>query len=363
MNFKVLTACVVLLSTHIALSAQVNHKRFLVKSGHLEMKVEGISEGIRTIWFDNYGRQYRDELKVVTTTEIFGMKSVEETHTLSIVNGEEFYSVDLLSGTGTKHTYGVPAEFYQAYDQMSEEQKNQFADEIFSDLGGTKLGTTNMLGRKCDLIKVLGVTETIYKGVVLKTKVNLLGKKNTETATLFKENISVPASKFSPPQNIDWTDLNSAEGQFSDLDGEYYNDSYDDEDDSEAIPVSYPFESFKKATQNIEFNGYKKAMAMSMDGQHITTYMKSMNENFMIVASSIENIQSQDYGDELARYQHFKHNGNDMYLGNATGGDEEDFDGVALIIKYPSKDMVVSIVSSNAFGKSELLKIADQLKF
>jgi len=362
MKIKVLLTYFILLTISVSVTAQVNHKRFLVKSGHVEMKVEGISEGVRSIWFDNYGRQYRDELKVITTTEIFGIKTVEEAHTLKIVNGEDFYSADLIAGTGTKHSYGIPTEFYQAYDQMSEFQKDKFANEIFNDIGGTKLGVGTMLGRKCDIIKVLGVTESIYKGVVLQTKVRMLGKINTETATLFEENISVPSSKFSPPKTIDWTDLNAVVDNIADSDDDYYQDSYK-EDEEEIIPVSYSFESFKKATQDIKYEGYKKSMSMNMNGQHMTSYMKSMRENFMIVASSIENMHTDSAAEGMNKYQHFSHGGRKMHFGDAIDEEEGEFEGNALIIEYPSEDMIISIVSSHKLDKAELLKIAEQLKF
>ncbi|MPQ46655.1 hypothetical protein GCQ56_06480 [Marinifilum sp. N1E240] len=361
MKFKVLITCVALLATSVCVSAQANHKRFLVKSGHIEMKVVGISEGVRSIWFDDYGRQYRDELKVITTTEIFGIKTVEEAHTLKIVNGEDFYSADLILGTGTKHSYGIPTEFYQAYDQMSEFQKDKFANEIFNDIGGTKLGVGTMLGRKCDIIKVLGVTETIYKGVALQTKVRMLGKINTETATLFEENISVPSFKFSAPQDIEWTDLNAVVDIYADSDDDD-QDSYQD-DDEDMIPVSYSFERFKKATQDIEYAGFKKAMTMNVDGQYMTSYMKSMKENFVIVASSIENMHTDSAAEGMDKYQHFSHDGRKMHFGDAIDEEEGEIEGNALIIEYPKEDMIISIVSTYKLSKGELLKIAEQLKF
>ena len=364
MKNLLLAVIAILFATAPSLHAQTNYKRFLIKSGYLEMEVKGISEGTRYIWFDNYGRMYRDELKVTTTTKIFGIKSVEDAHTLSIVDGEKFYTANLLDGTGTKHNHGVPTEFYSTYDNMSEDQKNKFADEMFNDLGGKKIGRTTFLGRECEIGEMLSVVVTMYKGVALKTKVNLLGRRNTETAIVFKENTAIDASKFLPPMNIDWLDLDALQDEDADRGDEYSRQANEADFDEPMTPVSYPFSEFKKAVGNVQYKGYKESMTMTMEGQHMANFMESVRANFVIVASSNQGFTDGLNADRIKNYQHFTHNGLSMHFGTETDVEEDSgFQGSVLLIEYPSEDMLISIVNSPKLDKDEVLKIADQLKF
>ncbi len=364
MKKLLLAVIAILLAAAPALNAQMNHKRFLIKSGYLELEVKGISEGTRYIWFDNYGRMYRDELKVTTTTKIFGIKTVQDAHTLSIVNGEMFYTANLLDGTGTKHKHGVPAEFYAAYDQLSENKKNKFANEIFNDLGGRKIGNVTFLGRECEIGEMLTVNVTMYKGVALKTKVNLLGRTNTETAIVFEENIAIDASKFLPPTNIDLLNLDALQDDDTDMGDGFSMQENEDDFEEPMTPVSYSFSEFKKVVGNVQYKGYKESMTMSLEGQHMANFMESIRKNFVIVASSNQGFKYGLKADKIKNYQHFTHNGLSMHFGTEIDKEEDSgFQGSVLLIEYPSEDMLISIVNSSNLNKDEVLKIADQLKF
>ncbi|WP_165835909.1 hypothetical protein [Marinifilum breve] len=55
--------------------------------------------------------------------------------------------------------------------------------------------------------------------------------------------------------------------------------------------------------------------------------------------------------------------GKKMHFGDAIDDDGSDMNASALIIEYPSEEMIISIVSMPKMTKSQALTIADQLKF
>lgn len=349
---------IIIIGVSFSSKAQFEQKRFLVKSGHVEMKVEGVSKGTRSIWFDDYGMRYREEYKATTTTKVFGMKTVEEDHTLVIRDGKQFYSINLLEKTGTKRSTGMSQDMYMSFTKMSDSEKEKFGDQILESFGGERLGVTTFLGRSCEEVKIMGTTQIVYKGILLKSSAKILGMITNETAVSFEENISIPDSKFKAPNDIDWIDLNQNVESFMGFEDDYSND-----EDDEVIAVTYPYDDFMKAVKKINYSSFKRATILNVEGQYMATFMKSMRENFTIVASSRENMESDEAKKEMVGYQHFSHNGHKMHFGDAVDEEGEGFTGSALIIEYPDEDMLISIVSMPKMSKDEVLKIADQLKF
>lgn len=342
------------------IKAQVSNKRFMIKSGHVEYKLEGMTKGIRSIWFDDYGRLYREEMKATTTTDMFGMKSVDEEHTLKLVDGVNSYKIDLINRTGTKHTYKLPAEFKQLVDGLEDQQKKQLAQETLNAFGGKTKGTEKFMGRNCEVIEVMGTTQSTYKGIPLKTKSEIMGT-STEIADLFEENISVSASLFEVPEGIEMIDLNQ-ETDAIDLD--LSEDNMDDDDvDEELVPLSYSFQKFEMAIDKVHYQGYKKSMCMPMGGQYMAAFMKGLQESFMIAALSNQGFQSEMLNTESNEYERFEKNGREMYFGKMRDEESGEEDGNVLFIEYTQHEMVISIMSPSAMSKESLLVIANQLQF
>lgn len=345
--------------TPFYLRAQTAGKRFLIKSGHIEMKLDGNTKGTKSIWFDQYGQLYFEETKATTITQVFGIKSTDEIHSLTLANADGFYSINLLDGIGTKTNMGSVMGLQEAYSELSESERKKFEEEILTSFGGERLGMETFLGKPCEIVKVMGSTSSIYKGLVLKSEIKLLGISNSERAVLFEENVNVPSSKFDLPAQIEIEDLGDLQtGLFEGMEGEF-----DSEEDEPVIPMSYPFEKFKEAVSKVSFKDFKKTATLNLEGEYMSTFMKSMTENFTIIGISEEEFNKDRDEEVRDNYQHFTRNGYDMHFGEVVDEEESNFKASALIIEYPSKNMVISIVSTPSMNKDEALKIADQLKF
>lgn len=193
-------ACIFLVGM---LFAQEDIDRYIVKSGYIEYELTGSTKGTKKIWWDDYGDKEREEIKSVSEVKMFGMVQKEEVHSIHISDGNKYWDINLLDGTAVTGTNS----YYDAVDfseDMTDAEKKKFEDDMLNAFGGEKLAPENFLGYKCEVIEVMGAKSWIYKTVVLKSTVNLMGIEVNETALKFDEDISIPASKFEPPTDVEF---------------------------------------------------------------------------------------------------------------------------------------------------------------
>lgn len=188
--------------------AQQKNARYAVKSGYIKYDITGNTKGTREIWWDNYGDLSRTEVNTVTTTRFLGTTSESKTHTLNIMKGDHFWSVNYLNNTAQKGTSSLYEETLEISESMTEAEAEKLGEDILASLGGERLGTESFLGKSCEIISVLGMKSWIYKGVLLKSEGNLLGFKTNEVAVKFDENETISASKFIAPTNVTYTEIN-----------------------------------------------------------------------------------------------------------------------------------------------------------
>jgi hypothetical protein len=185
------------------LFAQEDIDRYIVKSGYIEYELTGSTKGTKKIWWDDYGDKEREEIKSVSEVKMFGMVQKEEIHSIHISDGNKYWDINLLDGTAVMGT----DSYYDAVDfseDMTDAEKKKFEDDMLNAFGGEKLAPENFLGYKCEVIEVMGAKSWIYKTVVLKSTVNLMGIEVNETAIKFDEDISIPSSKFEPPSDFEF---------------------------------------------------------------------------------------------------------------------------------------------------------------
>jgi len=184
-----------LLVSAISLNAQVTRNMYGFKSGHVEYELTGTTTGTKSLWWDDYGAKSRTETNAITVIKMFGMKNETTTNTVSIINGDNLWFVNLDENTGQESsltsTYG-----YSEINDMTEAEKEQFANQMIDSLGGERLGTEKILGCDCEIISMLGTKGWHCKGVVLKIEVDAMGIVANEKATSFEKNINISASKF-----------------------------------------------------------------------------------------------------------------------------------------------------------------------
>ena len=74
---------------------------------------------------------------------------------------------------------------YTEINEMTDSEKEQFANQLIDSLGGERLGTERILGCDCEIITLLGSKGWNCKGVTLKSEVETLGVTANETAISF----------------------------------------------------------------------------------------------------------------------------------------------------------------------------------
>ncbi|MDF1550799.1 MAG: hypothetical protein P1P88_23455 [Bacteroidales bacterium] len=332
-----------------------SQRKYAVKSGHVEYELSGNTTGTKSFWWDNYGQKSRTEIKSTTTTKVFGMTSTDEVHNITVINGTDIYTWDLIKKTGQKSINDENIQMgNDIAKDMTEAEQKKLADDILNSLGGERLGTESFMGRTCEIIEVLGCKSWIYKGLSLKSEAKVLMIKSFENATKIEENINLPASTFEPDKSIEYQDINELQNQA------YANVGMDDvgvdndENEEKNVQVKYPFGSFERVINNFKYKNYRKTMLTSQDGQHQAMFNKLIN-SISIVAASVQNDDAEMAGETFAE---FKHQGKTCRYGTVEGGI-----GSALIVDYPSYDMHIAIVAMPRISKEELLKISDMLNF
>jgi hypothetical protein len=176
-------------------------KKYKIKSGIIEYKIEGSTKGTEILYFDDWGLREAKETK--TQMRIFGIKT--ETNTLNINDKDWSYNIDLKEKTGTKSSNDLMKDII---GKISEEEAEQYGEIMYKELDARKVGNETVLGKNCEVweIRKLNSKVWIYEQVPLKMEVDMLGK-TTYTATKFEANASVPSSKFEVPKGIKITEL------------------------------------------------------------------------------------------------------------------------------------------------------------
>ena len=338
--------------------SQQSAMKYAVKSGKIEYKLTGNTTGTKTVYFDDYGEKYYEQLKSVSITKIFGVTDRTETNKITIINKSHFWTIDKINGSNIEGELPFYTSSRSAFENMTEAEQKKFADDLLKSFGGKREGSEKILSYTCEKISVMGSLSWIYEGIILKSETEVMGISANETATSFEKNISIPASKFNAPSGITFTNLQQQQqAMFGDMNMEMYEED-DDYDEEDIIPVDYTLVDFKSVINNFNPDGYARSMVMSQDGQHIALYTSGGFTNVVsVIATDMENAK--DEGD-FKSFETFKHNGKTMRYGDIS---EDDMDGKVLIIPYEEHNMYIILMNSPGKDKSTLLNWADQLDF
>ena len=338
--------------------AQQSGKKYAVKSGKIEYKLTGNTTGTKTVYFDDYGDKYYEQLKSVSITKIFGVTDRTEINKIAIINKSHFWTVNKIDGNNMEGELPYYTSSKSVFENMTEAEQKKFADDLLKSFGGKREGIEKILGYTCEKIGVMGSLLWIYKGITLKSETEVMGIVANETATSFEKNISIPASKFNAPSGVKFINMQQQQqAMFGDMNMDSYEED-DDYDEEDIVPVKYAFSDFKSVINNFNPDGYVRAMVMSQDGQHIALYTSGGFTNVVsVIATAMENAE--DAG-EFNDFETFRHNGKTMRYGDIS---EDDMDGKALIIPYEEHNMYIILMNSPGKDKNTLLDWADQLDF
>ncbi|MDA3912506.1 MAG: hypothetical protein PF448_14220 [Bacteroidales bacterium] len=220
--------CLLILLSSTLCFSQATQNIYQIKSGYVKYELTGNAEGTKKLWWDDYGAKTRTETQSTSTTKIFGMTSETQTNKVEIKVGTSYWTVDLNKMTGQEgNTEGFVD--YSAYDEMTEAEKEAYAEAMLDSLGGEKLPSEMFLGCKCDVILLWGSKIWSCKNVPLKSEISLMGINTYETATEFKKNIPVSSSKFEKPAGVEFTQQGNSFDMFDQYmdqkpEGEDYNE-------------------------------------------------------------------------------------------------------------------------------------------
>ena len=202
----------ILLSIIVALvscsgNSQNQLKRYEVKSGIVKYtttisgKVLGgkiAGSGTESLYFKNWGalELKEQESEQTTTMKFFGKEKVEtsSSHTMSKLDNGESYVADFKTKT-------ITANRDLGMDMMKQSNKDagEAGMNVLEAMGGKKVGNESILGYNCEIWDVMGAKNWIYKGVMLKMEVTMLGITTVTEATSAKFDVSVADSNFNLP--------------------------------------------------------------------------------------------------------------------------------------------------------------------
>ncbi len=183
----------------IATTLQAEAKRYEVKSGIVEYKIEGggslfgfstKTEGKTKLYFKEWGNVELRETDEKSET----MGQIEKDHSITKIDHGTVYSVNKEDKTIVKSDMSM-------LKQMDKEGKNLsvVGKDMMKQMGGKKTGSEKILGYPCEIWEVMGSKIWIYKGVPLKTEANIMGIKHLEIATSAKFGVKIPDEKFKLP--------------------------------------------------------------------------------------------------------------------------------------------------------------------
>ncbi len=236
-------------------NSQNTLKRYDVKSGIVAYKIT-ISgktmggtikgEGVEQLYFKNWGAVELREEKSSQTTRIkfFGREKTEKTatHVINELDNGKSYIVDFNTKSILEREDPMMNLFKQTNKDVGDAGKSMLEAS-----GGKKVGTEKILGYNCDVWEIVGGKQWMYKGVVLKIEMSVLGIKTIKEAVSAKFDIPVsddhfklPNFKITKQDNIfndanyqgDMSDMNESLSQMQNMSFEEWKKNvvkYDDE--------------------------------------------------------------------------------------------------------------------------------------
>ncbi|MFN0158784.1 MAG: hypothetical protein ACKVRP_12025 [Bacteroidota bacterium] len=181
------------------------YKRYPIPHCTITYELSGQHQGTETIFFDRYGLR---ETKLTNTEIKAGSMSVK-TNTLTIMDGEITYSVDLDKKTGSKITNTLLTTLTQKLD---EKDLAKMGETMMKRMGAKKTGTGDVAGKKCDVWEVssFGTSTWVWNAITLKSETNMAGMKIRNAASKVDES-AIPEEKFALPTDVVFEDKGSVQ--------------------------------------------------------------------------------------------------------------------------------------------------------
>lgn len=355
-----------LLLFSISLFAQKGYdlqKRFQVKSGHVVYELTGTVTGSKEIWFDDFGKKYREEVNSEEVVKTRKKSEIVKNHSLNISDGTYYYTVNLFTNEGTKmHKDAVP-DFSILGSGMNDGEMEKLGEGLMNMFGGkVEKKSEQVLGRTCDVAKIAGATVWSYKGVPLKSTAKIRSVLMNETAVEFGENIKVSASMFTPPSDAKIEDVSAQMSGNEDFNAELE----EEEEQGLMFPSGVSKEQFKTESERVRRElGYSFAMHDASSGQYSCLATKDESHMFAMSAFSLKNYSGWEEMYAETGFSYFTLNGKRMGYRQSSEKDEDGkiTQSSSLFVEYKGKDMLLQITVIPAVSKEEMIKIFSKIKF
>ena len=157
-----------------------------VKSGLLEYKFEGRTQGTEIFYFDDYGKL----LSIKKTTVLLSDENTIEETVLSIYRNDTLFEVNMRNNT------------VFIYDTDNQTIKSKLISiGMLQTLGYDELGNENIAGINC--VKYSGKNGNlwVWNNIVLKSEMEIMDISISSEAVMFLTDIVIPPSKFEIPKN------------------------------------------------------------------------------------------------------------------------------------------------------------------
>jgi hypothetical protein len=202
----------ILLSLVVALvsctgNSQNQLKRYNLKSGIVKYKtiISGkmmggtiTGSGTENLYFKNWGATELKEEESTQTSHIkfFGKEKTKSTskHAMNKLDNGESYSVDF-----ENKTIKVGRDMAMDMFKETNTSASDGGKSMLESMGGEKIGDETYQGYKCEVWTIMNGKQWIYKGVMLKMEMTVLGIKTVTEATSVKFDVSVADTNFKLP--------------------------------------------------------------------------------------------------------------------------------------------------------------------
>ncbi|MBN2612369.1 MAG: hypothetical protein JXB00_12490 [Bacteroidales bacterium] len=191
------TICILLICFASCLSAfsqTSKFKQYALKSGIIEYKHSGAETGTETVYFDDYG------YKVATYRNT--VRDGEKQKGWGITLGENQYLFDPEESSEGWKMKNPLISYFKDCEDIDTCNENMLAK-----LGYKKEGTRTFLNKTCDVWKGKNGEMLVYKGIMLRNQMSVMGYKTLQEAVSFKEGVAIPAEKFEIPKDIKFSDM------------------------------------------------------------------------------------------------------------------------------------------------------------
>jgi len=172
-------------------------KRYGVKSAIVEYDLSGSREGIKTLYFDDWGMRQAEYTRSVISVSGY----TKALNLVNIIDGEYQYIINLDLRAGTKKRNPL---LKQIEDLRYEKGFNGLGEQLLLQMGAEKIGTDNFLEKDCDVyeIKKTGTKLWIWDWITLKSETNSRGINYAEVARKIDIDASIPSEKFAIPEKV-----------------------------------------------------------------------------------------------------------------------------------------------------------------